>query len=314
MTDTFARDITYARISLTDHCNLQCRYCMPPGGALQHRDMLSYDELELLIQGIADSGVRKIRFTGGEPTVRPGVLDFFSRVCQTPGVDTWALTTNALTLARDAARLRQAGIHLVNISLDTMDPDEYRTLSGGRLADALAGLNAALDAGFRRVKLNVVLIRGVSERQIARLAEWARDYPVDVRFIELMPMGPCQSFAEKHFLPASAVLDALPGLTPDTPEPHAPATYYRLPGFAGRIGLITPMSCDFCAACNRIRITADGKLRPCLHADDEVDLRAVLDDPEALTLRLAEAVVQKPERHLLGEGQFIARAMSQVGG
>lgn len=314
MTDTFARDITYARISLTDYCNLSCRYCMPPCSAQQHRDMLSYDELERLIQGLAAAGVRKIRFTGGEPTVRPGMLDFLDRVCKMPGIDTWALTTNALTLAQDAKRLRRAGITLINLSLDTMDADEYHRLTGGRFADTLAGLEAALDAGFARVKLNAVLIKGMSEKQISPLAAWARERPVDVRFIELMPMGPCQDWATAHFLPASAVLDALPGLVPDVPEPHAPATYYRLPGFLGRIGLITPMSCDFCEACNRIRITADGNVRACLHADDEIDLRAVLDDPEALTLRLAEVVDTKPERHLLGEGQFIRRGMAQVGG
>lgn len=314
MTDTFARDITYARISLTDHCNLSCLYCMPQGGLPPHRDKLSFDELEQLIQALAAAGVRKIRFTGGEPMMRPGVLDFFRRVCKTPGVDTWALTTNALTLARDAVLLRDAGIDLINISLDTMDPDAYRSLTGGCLDDALAGLHAALDAGFMRVKLNAVLMKGMSEGQIAPLAEWARSYPVDVRFIELMPMGPCQDFAAEHFLPATAVLDLLPGLVPDTPEPHAPAAYYRLPGFLGRIGLITPVSCNFCASCNRIRITADGKFRPCLHADAEIDLRAVMHDAEGLTLRLAEAVIQKPEHHLLAEGQFMQHGMSEVGG
>ncbi len=314
MTDSFAREITYARVSLTDRCNLRCRYCMPQDCMPPPRDSLTDDEILALIRGLADAGIRKIRFTGGEPTVRPGALELFSRVCRTPWIDTWALTTNAQTLARDAVRLREAGITHVNISLDTLDAEDYRALSGGDLAPARAGLSAALSAGFERVKLNAVLIRGISETQIPRLAALTQQHPLDVRFIELMPTGLCSEWAQAHFLPASAVLDALPELLPDIPEPHAPATYYRLPDASGRVGLITPMSCSFCAACNRIRITADGKLRACLHADTETDLRPLLHDPHALQTCIREAVRRKPSRHHLTEGQFITRSMTQIGG
>ena len=314
MTDTFAREITYARISLTGCCNLRCRYCMPCGGVPQPHDCLSDDEVLALVRGLAAAGVRKVRFTGGEATVRPDMLHLLARVCRTPGIETWALTTNALTLGRDAIHLRDAGIQRVNISLDTLDAQAYRTLTGGDLAAALAGLEAALAAGFARVKINAVLIRGVSEVQIPRLAALTRQHPLDVRFIELMPAGPCRDWAEAHFLSASAVPAALPGLLPDAPEPHAPATYYRLPDAPGRIGLITPMSCDFCADCNRIRITADGKLRPCLHSDLEIDLRPVLNDPAALRARILEGVHRKPARHHLREGRFIAGSMTQIGG
>lgn len=188
MTDTFAREITYARISLTGCCNLRCRYCMPRGGVPQPHDCLSDDEVLALVRGLAAAGVRKVRFTGGEATVRPDdASPARATYAGTPGIETWALTTNALTLGRDAVHLRDAGIQRVNISLDTLDAQAYRTLTGGDLAAALAGLEAALAAGFARVKLNAVLIRGVSEVQIPRLAALTRQHPLDVRFIELMP-------------------------------------------------------------------------------------------------------------------------------
>lgn len=312
MIDTFARAITYARLSLTADCNLRCRYCKPPGLAPAGPAM-DDDQIVCLVRALARAGVRKIRFTGGEPLVRPGVRSLLERVCREPGID-WAITTNGTTLARDAGWLCRAGVGRVNISLDTLDAAAYRALTGGDVAAAREGVQAVLAAGFRQVRFNAVLVRGVSEGQIAALAEWTRTHPVDVRFIELMPVGACRDWAAAHYLPAGAVLDALPELEPAPREPHAPARYYRLPGAKGRVGLITPMSCNFCADCNRIRITYDGKLKPCLHSDDELDLRPALADPEALAALLREGARRKPARHHLDEGQTIRRGMSQIGG
>lgn len=312
MTDRFGRAITYARLSLTDNCNLRCRYCMPPG-RVPGGQAMDDAQIVCLVQALAGMGVRKIRFTGGEPLVRPGVRPLLEQVCREPGID-WAITTNGTTLARDADWLRRAGVSRVNISLDTLDAAAYRALTGGAVEDARRGVEAALAAGFRQVRLNAVLVRGVSEGQIAALAEWTRSWPVDVRFIELMPMGACRDWAREHFLPARAVREALPALRETDQEPHAPARYFRLPGAKGRVGLITPLSGHFCADCNRIRITFDGRLKPCLHADTEIDLRPALGDPAALQELLRQGVQCKPERHHLGENQFIRRDMSQIGG
>lgn len=312
MTDRFGRAITYARLSLTEACNLRCRYCMPPGRA-SVRPAMDDRQVEHLVQALAAMGVRKIRFTGGEPLVRPGVRLLLERVCRQPGID-WAITTNGTTLARDAEWLCRAGVTRVNISLDTLDAADYQALTGGNVQDARRGIETALTAGFRQVRLNAVLVRGVSEGQIAVLADWTRDWPVDVRFIELMPMGTCQDWAKAHFLPARAVREALPELQETEQDAHAPAHYFRLPGAKGRVGLITPLSGHFCAACNRIRITFDGKLKPCLHSNEEIDLRPALDDPAALQELLRQGVQCKPERHHLCENQFIRRDMSQIGG
>lgn len=284
-----------------------------PAGACPSPWPLDDQQVETLVRALAAFGVRKIRFTGGEPLARPGVRALLERVCRVPGVE-WAITTNGSTLARDAGWLRRAGVERVNVSLDAVDADVYRALSGGDVRDALAGLEAALAAGFQQVRINAVLVRGASEGQIARLADWTREYPVDVRFIELMPTGPCRDWAETHFLPARAVLDALPALEDAAQDAHAPARYYRLPGAPGRVGLITPMSCHFCDACNRIRITCDGKLRPCLHAETEIDLRPALDDAQALAALLRAGVRAKPARHHLDERRFGARSMNQIGG
>lgn len=314
MHDRFAREITYARISLTDTCNLRCRYCMPQGECMARLENgLADDEIELLVRTLVKLGIKKIRFTGGEPLVRPGVLALLERICQIPGVE-WAITTNATTLQRDAQRLYEAGIRHLNISLDTLDEMRYRELSGGELHAALEGLAAALRVGFDTIRLNTVLIQGVSETQIERLASWTQIHSMDVRFIELMPIGPCREWAQAHYLPAQVVLDTLPSLLPAAQDAHAPAHYYRLPDAQGRIGLITPMSCSFCAECNRIRITADGKLKPCLHANDEIDLRPGLHDPRILEDLLIRGIHGKPERHYLTEQQFISRSMSQIGG
>lgn len=313
MQDRFMRSITYARLSLTGACNLHCCYCRPTQ-SFQSVQALSDRQVVTLVQALHRCGIRKIRFTGGEPLLRPGVRDLLTEICRIPGIE-WAITTNGLTLAQDAAWLHQIGIQRMNISLDTTNAVQYHALSGGDVRAVLDGLHASQQAGFAQIKLNTVLIRGVTESQFSALAGWTQTQPLDVRFIELMPIGACRAWAQAHFLPAQTVLDALPDLQPEpSDDRHAPARYFRLPDARGRIGLITPMSCDFCAACNRIRITCDGKLKPCLHADTEIDLAPVLDDPDALAARIRDGILHKPARHHLQEQRFIARCMTSIGG
>ena len=309
MRDTFEREITYLRISLTDRCNLRCTYCMPPEGVRkrEHRDILSLEEIEEIAGEAVALGVQKIRLTGGEPLVRRGVADLCRRLRELPGLEELALTTNGVLLPGLAAELKAAGVDRVNISLDTLDPEKYRRITRtGALEDALAGIRAARDVGLTPLKLNCVLIGGFNDGEIPALAALTREEPVEVRFIELMPIGTAAGFGPEAYLPCEAVLRRLPQLE-RLPEDGGVAARYRLPGAAGTIGLIRPVSRCFCSRCNRIRLTADGQLKPCLHSREEIPIRGL--HGEALRCRLRQAVLHKPERH----GGLSARTLSQAG-
>lgn len=317
MKDTFKREITYLRISLTDLCNLRCTYCMPPEGVKkqEHRQILSLEEIEEIAREAAALGIRKIRLTGGEPLVRRGVVTLCRKLREIPELEELALTTNGILLPGLAAELRAAGVDRVNISLDTLNPEKYcRITRGGRLEDALAGIRAAKNAGLTPLKLNCVLIGGFNDGEIPALASLTERESVEVRFIELMPIGDTARFAPEAYLPCEAVLERLPQLE-RLPEGSGVAERYRLPGAAGTVGLIRPLSRCFCAQCNRVRLTADGCLKPCLHSREEIPVRGL--HGEALRQQLEKAILHKPEQH----GELSAhlrseadRDMNQIGG
>ncbi len=312
MRDRCGRTITYLRLSVTDLCSLRCRYCMPAEGVPKrdHQDICSVEELVEIARAAADCGVRKVRLTGGEPLVRRGLLDICRGISAIPGVEELCLTTNGLALPQLAKPLREAGVDRLNVSLDTLRPDRYAYMTRvGRLEDALRGLEAAAEAGFTGTKLNVVLMKGFNEDEIPDFADLARRYPVEVRFIELMPIGEGKN---AEFLSAQAVLDACPDLRPA--EGSGVARRYRSPGGRGTVGLIEPMSRRFCGDCDRIRVTADGKLKPCLHSDQELPLRGL--HGEALRRAIETGIAAKPERHHMNEtGRSQAgRNMHQIGG
>ena len=315
MIDGEGRRIEYLRLSVTDRCNCRCAYCMPESGVpmLGHADILSFEELAAVARAAAELGVRKVRLTGGEPLARRGVVDLVGMVAAVPGVDEVAMTTNATLLAPVAGALREAGLSRLNVSLDTLRPDRYAKITRcGRLEDALAGLDAAREAGFSRTKVNCVLMGGVNDDEVADLAGLARNEAVDVRFIELMPIGPAAGWPRASFVAAEAVLDALPGL--ELLGRDGVAELYRMPGWAGRVGLIRPMSHKFCDGCSRIRVTADGKLKPCLHSAAEIDLRGL--GHEGLLAALRAGIAAKPKYHLMDEGRASdsARDMNEIGG
>ncbi len=317
MKDTLGREITYLRISLTDLCNLRCVYCMPPEGTkkLQHRDILSFEEIEEIAREAVALGVRKIRLTGGEPLVRRGMVDLCRRLRTIPELRELALTTNGQLLPEMAADLKAAGVDRVNISLDTLDPDKYRNITrGGSLERALAGIQAAKAAGLAPIKLNCVLIGGFNDDEIPALAELTVNQPVEVRFIELMPIGDAEEFGPEAYLPCEAVLERLPDLVP-AGDNGGVAERYRLPGAAGTVGLIRPLSHCFCNRCDRLRLTADGQLKPCLHSREEIPLRGL--HGEALRRQLERAILHKPAQH--GELSSASRSesardMNQIGG
>jgi cyclic pyranopterin phosphate synthase len=324
--DPFRRHIDYLRISVTDRCNERCLYCMPEGykGWAQRADHLTADEIVRIVESATELGFRKFRLTGGEPLVRADIVEIARRVWELPGVGTLGLSTNGLLLKDLAAPLKQAGVRSVNISLDTMDAAAYQKLTGGRIETALAGIHAAADAGFEVVKLNCVLLRGVNEDQIARLAAFGASLGMPVRFIELMPLAPGGPIDERHFLPVReamrmlAVDDALDP-APDQRPGHGPARYFRLRRSGALVGFIGSVTCaDFCTDCNKLRLTADGKLRPCLGRHGEIDLIPALRSGTAaghgITAAFHEAIANKPENHSFAEDFEVLRPMTAIGG
>lgn len=316
MLDTLGRNISYLRLSVTDKCNCRCTYCMPPAGVptRSHRDLLSFEELADIVRAAATLGVRKVRVTGGEPLARRGVVDLVGMLSGVPGIEEVDMTTNATMLAPVAADLRAAGLTRLNVSLDTLRPDRYRAITRtGELADALAGLAAAREAGFKNTKINCVLMGGVNDDEAADLVDIARREPIEMRFIELMPMGECASWPRERFVSGDVVLERVPELVPAGSS--GVAELYSAPGFAGRVGLIRAVSHRFCSGCDRIRVTADGRLKPCLHSAAEVSLRGLAG--EALTDAIRAGIEAKPAHHNLAPGvrpSDTPRDMNEIGG
>ncbi len=313
MLDSFAREITYLRISITDRCNYRCRYCMPEEGVEKraHGDICSLEELRDMAAAAVRCGVKKIRVTGGEPLVRRGAVDFCRMLSKIPGVEELCITTNGSLLAEQAAALREAGVTHLNISLDTLKEERFHAITrAGTLSDVLRGLESAERAGFEKIKLNCVLLGGVNDDEIADFAALTREHPWQVRFIERMPMGCGRGFGT--YLPAQTVLERCPEL--EAVSHDGVAACYRFPGAKGTVGLIAPMSHAFCSECSRIRITADGKLKPCLHSGEEISLRGLSGDELEAAIR--RGIYMKPERHHMDEtGETeTQRGMFEIGG
>ena len=309
MIDKLGRDITYLRISVTDKCNLRCRYCMPATGVCKksHFDMLTEEEIVTAVEAAAALGITKVRITGGEPLVKKNIVSICQRVAAVEGIQEVCMTTNGILLPQLAKPLKETGVKRLNLSLDTLNPDKYTHITRtGRLPDFFAGLDAAFEAGFEKIKINAVLIGGFNDDEIIQMAELTKKYPVDMRFIEMMPMYDSGDFDEKAFIPYTRVLDCLPEAVP-VEHDGGVAKLYRQPGAKGNIGLISPISSHFCDECNRIRLTADGKLKPCLHSADEYALKGL--DFDGMKSVLEEAIRNKPVWH----GDLDAMHRSQAG-
>lgn len=309
MTDRLGREITYLRLSVTDKCNLRCRYCMPEDGVCKksHADMLTEDEMILAVEAAASLGITKLRITGGEPLVKKNILSICRRAAAVEGIREVCLTTNGILLPELAQPLKEAGVKRLNLSLDTLDDGKYAYITRiGRLKDFRVGLDAAFRAGFEKIKLNAVLIGGFNDGEIPALAELTRAYPLDMRFIEMMPMYDSGDFDQRAFIPVTRVLDALPEAVA-VPQDGGVARLYRLPGAKGNIGLISPVSAHFCGQCNRLRLTADGKIKPCLHSGDEYSLKGLNYD--GMRAMLEAAIWNKPAWH----GELNASHRSQAG-
>ena len=314
MRDSFGRTVDYLRLSVTDLCNYRCQYCMPAEGIHKrgHADIFRVEEYVEVVQAAAVCGIRKVRLTGGEPLVRRGILDICHGIASVPEVEELCLTTNGSLLPEFAASLWEAGVDRMNISLDTLRPDRFRSITrGGELNRTLEGIAAAEAAGFTSLKLNAVLIGGFNDDEIGDFLALTMDHPWEVRFIELMPMGPCTDWDSSCFLPCGEILSRFPKLEPlDT---QGVANRYRLPGAVGTVGLISPLSHTFCGGCRRIRITADGKLKGCLHSREEIPLRGL--HGQVLEEAIRRGILQKPaEHHLAQHCSETPRNMNQIGG
>jgi cyclic pyranopterin phosphate synthase len=322
LTDQFGRSIEYLRISVTDRCNFRCTYCMPLAGLpwLPKHDILSYEEIVEIVAQLAPLGLRRIRLTGGEPTIRPDLTSLVRQLRAVPQVRDIALSTNGVRLPELAAALREAGLDRVNMSADSLRPDRILAIARRALGlDPVASLRAAEAAGLAPLKVNVVVMRGVND-ELVDFARLTRDHPWHVRFIELMPVGEMRELTWEHVVPTSEILDrlsTLDALVPDAgPERgNGPATYYRYGGAPGTVGVITPMTHTYCGTCNRVRLTADGRLRTCLFGDHEVNLRDALRAGRPLEPLFREALAGKPREHALLQMQVGGlRALSQIGG
>lgn len=323
--DAFGRAMTYLRISLTDRCNFRCLYCMPALGMKfqPKEEHLTDDELLRLIRLFAQTGVTKVRLTGGEPTIRPRLVDLVRGIKSFPGITEVSMTTNALLLGRLAGDLADAGLDRVNVSIDTLDPDRFKTMTrGGRLDLVWKGIEAADQAGLRPIKLNTVVVKGQNDEEVGDLAALTLDRAWQVRFLEIMPLEGVASVHDEGLITSEetqARLEERFGpLMPVETDAADPARLWKIPGAAGTIGFISPVSEPFCAACNRVRLTADGKLRLCLLRPDEADLRDLLRagaDDDALERAIRAAIWRKPWGHGLAEGEReTVRGMSQIGG
>ncbi len=321
--DSFGRVIDYLRISVTDRCNEHCLYCMPEGykGWAQKGDHLTADEIIQVAEAACHLGFRKFRLTGGEPCIRKDLAKIAAGISRQPGVQSLGVSTNGTRLASLALPLREAGVDSINISLDTLDPALYRKITGGDIAAVHSGIDAALSAGVPRIKLNCVLMRGINEEQIWPLIDFAAGNGLPIRFIELMPVSSTNVLTEENFLSAQDVMDRLASgdklSALDYPAlGHGPARYYRLAKSGATVGFIGALTTpDFCAGCNKIRLTADGRIRPCLGRHNELDLLGTLRRGEGgIEEVLQEAIAAKPKDHEFLECYQPGRPMTAIGG
>ena len=326
--DAHNRKINYLRISITDRCNLRCRYCMPPEGIAQlgHSEILSYEEILRLASVAVKRGITKVRITGGEPLVRKGVVHLVQQLSTLPGLQDISMTTNGILLAEFAPSLFQAGLRRANISMDSLNPDQYRDITrGGDLSRVWEGIHAAMRIGIAPIKINVVAISGWNDTEILDFARLTMQNALQIRFIEFMPVGFSNEWKQERCISGEEIKKRLKALLPLQPVEKewnghdGPARIFKFAGSAGEIGLISPVSDHFCASCNRLRLTSDGKLRTCLFSDEETDLKPFLRSgctDEKLDEILDEALLKKPFRHGMMEGsrKRCHRPMVKIGG
>ena len=319
MLDGYERNIDYARISLTDKCNLRCVYCMPEDKVYENNlinDTLSFNDYKFIINGLSQVGIKKIKFTGGEPLLYPHLIELIKYAHYECNIDDISITTNGIGLNEIAYELKRSGLKSVNISLDSLKSYKYKSITiGGNLTDVLKSINRCLELGIK-VKINCVVIKRFNDDEVYDFIEMANYYPIDVRFIELMPLGEGEYFYENGYFNISKLINEIDELYKIEDEKGSTARLYQAKYAKGRIGIITPISCQFCNTCNRIRITSDGKIKLCLHSNEETDIRYYLNKPMIFKEVLKEIILKKPDKHNLLESNSsdTYRQMYEIGG
>lgn len=319
MLDGYERNIDYARISLTDKCNLRCVYCMPEDKVYENNlinDTLSFNDYKFIINGLSQVGIKKIKFTGGEPLLYPHLIELIKYAHYECNIDDISITTNGIGLNEIAYELKRSGLKSVNISLDSLKSYKYKSITrGGNLTDVLKSINRCLELGIK-VKINCVVIKRFNDDEVYDFIEMANYYPIDVRFIELMPLGEGEYFYENGYFNISKLINEIDELYKIEDEKGSTARLYQAKYAKGRIGIITPISCKFCNTCNRIRITSDGKIKLCLHSNEETDIRYYLNKPMIFKEVLKEIILKKPDKHNLLENNSsdTYRQMYEIGG
>ena len=319
MLDGYERNIDYARISLTDKCNLRCVYCMPEDKVYENNlinDTLSFNDYKFIINGLSQVGIKKIKFTGGEPLLYPHLIELIKYAHYECNIDDISITTNGIGLNEIAYELKRSGLKSVNISLDSLKSYKYKSITrGGNLTDVLKSINRCLELGIK-VKINCVVIKRFNDDEVYDFIEMANYYPIDVRIIELMPLGEGEYFYENGYFNISNFINDIDELYKIEDEKGSTARLYQAKYAKGRIGIITPISCQFCNTCNRIRITSDGKIKLCLHSNEETDIRYYLNKPMIFKEVLKEIILKKPDKHNLLESNSsdTYRQMYEIGG
>ena len=319
MLDGYERNIDYARISLTDKCNLRCVYCMPEDKVYENNlinDTLSFNDYKFIINGLSQVGIKKIKFTGGEPLLYPHLIELIKYAHYECNIDDISITTNGIGLNEIAYELKRSGLKSVNISLDSLKSYKYKSITrGGNLTDVLKSINRCLELGIK-VKIKCVVIKRFNDDEVYDFIEMANYYPIDVRFIELMPLGEGEYFYENGYFNISNFINDIDELYKIEDEKGSTARLYQAKYAKGRIGIITPISCQFCNTCNRIRITSDGKIKLCLHSNEETDIRYYLNKPMIFKEVLKEIILKKPDKHNLLESNSsdTYRQMYEIGG
>ncbi|MDS1029975.1 GTP 3',8-cyclase MoaA [Bacillota bacterium LX-D] len=318
MLDQYGREINYLRVSLTDRCNLRCIYCMPPEGIekKKHEDILRFEEFEKIIRASAALGVKKVRFTGGEPLVVKNVEHLIAKTAEINGIEDIGLTTNGILLYDLAKELKKAGLKRINLSLDTLNTEKYKVITrGGNLKHVIKALDYCLKLGYNPIKINTVLLKGINDKEIADFINLTKFYPVSVRFIELMPIGEASSLKES-IMTCAEIKASFSALVPLKDDAGGVAKLYRTKGGIGTIGLISPLSCKFCSNCNKIRLTSIGSIKPCLHSNEEINLKNNISNNLYLIQQLKKAIFQKPKEHHLSKSNNSQsqKMMFQIGG
>ncbi|MCB2296407.1 GTP 3',8-cyclase MoaA [Clostridium tagluense] len=319
MRDTYGRNINYLRVSVTDRCNLRCVYCMPEEGikSLKHEDILRFEDTLKIVRAATALGINKIRYTGGEPLVMKDIDKLIYETSKIPGINDIAITTNGILLSDMAGDLKKAGLKRVNISLDTLNSEKYKSITRvGNLDKVMESIDKCLSLGLKPVKINTVLMRGINDVEFENFLNLTRELPVEIRFIELMPIGEGIKMYEKNNLSFMEMLGLHPELTKIGTEKSSTAELYKLTGAKGKIGFISPVSCKFCGDCNKIRLTSTGTIKPCLHSKEEINLRKYLNNEKMLTNAIKSAIESKPLEHHLREesASRSVKGMSQIGG